>query len=202
MNKLTAMLAVATVALLLPSPAAAKGPASGTISGPGLGGPIQLARMGEGGSIAALGLVVEHGGFFSAIIEDGRLAAKRPAGDLGPRYTVVYSMGGDGTEQVRQTVYPYARPFPVTYMAAGQTVFGQMKTIGGWYVGNERLLATLVEAGLPRTPPMAAAAPSAVPDDSLDLRQPLVLGAALAAAFALAAASALLLRRRRLVSAR
>jgi hypothetical protein len=73
----------------------------------------------------------------------------RPAGTLGPRYEVVYSVPTPtGRRWVESDVYPYARPRPVTYMKPGQP-FYTMHTYGGWYVAKPGLKRTLIEAGLP-----------------------------------------------------
>ena len=79
---------------------------------------------------------------------------KRPAGDLGPRYTITYTMPGpNGDNELRQDVYPYAKPSPVTHTQAGQRYFGSQRTVGGWYVATSTLKDELVAVGLPASPP-------------------------------------------------
>jgi hypothetical protein len=198
MTKLTAVLAVTAVALVLPVVAAAKGPASGTVSGPGLDGPIQLTGLGEPGSVGTLGRVVEHGGLFAALGGSnwGTLRAEQPTEDLGPRYTASFVMRDRSARTVRQHLYPYAQPSPVTYTPPGQKPFGTMAMGGGWFVADERLKAVLVEAGLPR------AAPATPSDGGFELPQPLLLAAAAVAALLALAGAALLVRRRPLTAAR
>src|SRR5687767_9671388 len=113
---------VLAAALVLPATAAAKGPASGTVTGPGLDGPIQLTGLGEPGSVGTLGRVVEHGGLFAALGGSswGTLLDEQPARELGPRYTARFVMRDRASRTVRQEVYPYARPLPVTYTPPGQ----------------------------------------------------------------------------------
>jgi hypothetical protein len=190
MSKLTTLVALAVLALLLPTAAVGKGPREGTVSGPGLDGPIQLTGLGEPGSSGTLGRVVEHGGLFAALggSEWGTLLAEQPNGDLGPRYTATFVMRDRAARAVRQHLYPYAQPSPVTFTPPGQKPFGTAEMGGGWFVADERLKAALVDAGLPATAP---ATPS---DGTLDVPRPL-LAAAAAALLALAGA-ALLARRR------
>jgi hypothetical protein len=105
--------------------------------------------------------LAESAGFFPAAFgqEPNPMLAGRPAGDLGPRYVIEYRVPGpNNTEDlIVQDVYPYATPAAVTYMEPGQTLFGTQATRGGWFAASSYstrpLLAVLVEAGLPRTPP-------------------------------------------------
>ena len=80
---------------------------------------------------------------------------ERPAGDLGPKYTVTYVMPGPNNEvdHLVQDVYPYAERDPVTYVAPGQRFFGTERTRGGWYVSTTALKDILVAAGLPPNAP-------------------------------------------------
>ncbi len=79
----------------------------------------------------------------------------RPQGALGPRYVITYAMPGpSGVDELRQDLYPYAEPSPVTYMAPGQSFFGTGKTVGGWYVASTTLKDDLVALGLPKTAPV------------------------------------------------
>jgi hypothetical protein len=179
------------LALLIPAAAAAKGPASGTVAGPGLDGPVQLTGLGEPGSVGTLGRVVEQGGLFAALggSEWGSLRDERPAGELGPRYIATFVMRDQASRTVRQHLYPYARPLPVTYTPQDQKPFGTTAMGGGWYVADARLLETLVEAGLPRGAP-------ATPGDGFELPRPVVFAPALALALGIAAAAFVLMRRR------
>jgi hypothetical protein len=193
-----AVLILAITVLALPAAALAKGPSAATIDGPGVGG-------GGGSDITITGCcapetatmkLAEQAGFFPAAFarQPDPMLDKRPRGDLGPRYTITYSVPGAefGTDEIRQDVYPYAMPGPVTYMAPGQKLFGS-STRGGWFRADARLKKTLVEAGLPRT---ASAALSG--DDPF----PLDVVALYAAGLALVAATLVLLRRRMRPAAR
>jgi hypothetical protein len=73
---------------------------------------------------------------------------------LGPRYVVTYVVPGpEGVEDVlRQYLYPYAAPGPVSYMPPGQKFFGWRETAGGWFVAPARYKSELVAAGLPARP--------------------------------------------------
>jgi hypothetical protein len=183
---------VLVAALVLPASAAAKGPASGTVTGPGLDGPIELTGLGEPGSVGTLGRVVEHGGLFAALggSDWGTLLPRQPTSDLGPRYTAEFVMRDRAGRVVRQHLYPYAHPSPLTYTPPGQKPFGTATMGGGWYVADDRLKATLLEAGLPTTAPPTAS------DSAFELPPPALLGSAILAALGLVTAAAVLLRRR------
>ena len=148
---------VAALALVLVSGAAAKGPSVATISGPGLASPVTISGIGEGDSSTDLGLLVAEGGFFAQVFgqSPSPLLRKLPS-ELGPRYTVTYTVPGGLTEStLRQELYPYASGAPVTFMPPNQRFWETQWTLGGWYRGTLRLKSMLVHAGLP-----AAAAPS------------------------------------------
>ena len=147
----------ALAALVATAPAAAKGPSTASLSGPGLARAVPNNGDGESGPGTPLGSLVELGGFFPQMfleVPDPTIRT-RPAGDLGPRYRVVYGVpGSDGTSTVVQDVYPYAKT-PVTYMTPDQRFWGSNRTHGGWFVAGPGLKATLVAAGLPESPPAA-----------------------------------------------
>jgi hypothetical protein len=167
---------VLAAALAVPAAAAAKGPESASIEGPG--GSIAVSGDGEGGAGTPLGNLVENGGFFPAVFarSPDPMLARRPSGDLGPRYTVTYVVPGPGGDsRIEQDVYPYAQPTAVTYMRPGQRFWGGEQTHGGWYVATGDLTTSV---GLPETPPTGRGSG----------RWPWA-GGALAAAVALAAAA-------------
>jgi hypothetical protein len=165
-------LILAIAALSLPPAALSKGPSGALISGPGAGG------RGGGGDLTSTGCctpesptmtLAEHAGFFLAVFpqEPNPMLASRPKGDLGPRYTITYTVPGPSNEtwRIRQDVYPYATPAPVTYMEPGQEVFEIVGgTRGGWFRADPRLKETLVSAGLPANAP--ASSPAASSDAS------------------------------------
>lgn len=181
------MLIFAIAALALPSAALAKGPSAATMEGPGGGAGISFG--GDEGS-GPLGQLTEQAGFFPAVFgqEPNPMLAGRPKGDLGPKYTITYTVPGGGDEfTVRQDVYPYADPSPVTYLAPGQKVF-DLTTRGGWFQAGPDLKTTLVSAGLPASPRAASSS-----DDS---SFPTTTVGLLALALLLVLSTGLLLRRR------
>ena len=154
--------AILAAALVLPSLAAAKGPESASLSGPGLGRSLAVRGQGEMGPGTPLGALVDLGGFFPQMFgqtPDTTVKAK-PKGTLGKRYTIVYVVPGPNgiRSRVVQSVYPYAKPVPVTYMKPGQKFWESDRTYGGWYVASADLKSTLVRAGLPAKPPSQASA--------------------------------------------
>ncbi len=150
--------AIGLLALLLPAAGLAKGASEATISGPGLGDGITLAGEGRPGGDQLM-QIAQDGGFFSAVFltTPNPMLAERPAGTLGPKYAIVYTMPGPNGEsdQIRQDVYPYATPEPLTYVEPGQGFFTTETTVGGWYVAGSILRDDLVAVGLPETPPAA-----------------------------------------------
>jgi hypothetical protein len=148
------LVSAALVALALPALAAAKGPVSASISGPALDGPLVVDGNGEMPG-TALGTLANASGFFPQMFgqtPDPTLAA-RPSRALGPRYKVVYIVPGPNHTQSRvvQFVYPYAKPFAVTYMRPGQPFWDVETTHGGWYRARAGLKRMLIRAGLPAT---------------------------------------------------
>jgi hypothetical protein len=151
MFRLTILLVLA--ALVVPAAASAKGPTEATISGPGFNKTIDV--LGDGSGPGAGGDLTEESGFFPGAYGQSPdpMRHRRPAGSLGPRYTIVWKVpAGEGvTSRIRQDLYPYARGGAVTYMKPGQPIFG-MTTPGGWYA-NPELKRTLISVGLPRVAP-------------------------------------------------
>jgi hypothetical protein len=135
-------IAATLLALVLPAAAAAKGPASAFISGPGLERALAINGNGEGPG-TSLGTLATASGFFPQMFgqsPDPTLAS-RPVGTLGLRYRVVYVVPGPNNIQSRvvQYVYPYAKPFVLTYMRPGQRFWDAESAHGGWYRASPAL---------------------------------------------------------------
>jgi hypothetical protein len=152
---------------LAAAPAAwAKGATQALITGPGLSQPITLApSMSSGQSIyPQLEKLAESSGFYQGmwggrVRGAGRVLADPPAGGLGPRYTITYTMMPvrGKTDEIVQYVYPYAEPRPVTFMPPGQTYWGKDSTVGAWYqAAHVDLKQMLVSLGLPAAAPTTA----------------------------------------------
>jgi LPXTG-motif cell wall-anchored protein len=136
-----------------------------------------------------LGQLTMQAGFFPAAFGQSPdpMLHKRPAGPLGPRLLIHYTVpGGEGqTFSIDQAVYPYAKGGALTYMKPNQPIFG-MATIGGWYRAYG-LKRTLVAQGVPARVPNARSSKSNLA---------LLAGIGIPGALALAGAG-LFLRRRR-----
>ena len=148
----------ALAALVAIAPAAAKGPSTASLTGPGLDHAIPVNGEGESGTGTPLGSLVELGGFFPQMFQQfpDSTTRTRPSGDLGPKYRMVYRVPGPGgISTVVQDVYPYAKT-PVTYMRPNERFWGGNRTHGGWFVAGPGLKVTLVAAGLPESPPPPA----------------------------------------------
>jgi hypothetical protein len=181
-------LALAIVALALPGSALGKGPTAATMDGPG-GGNITFGGDGEAMG-TELGNLSQQSGFMSAVFRQvpDPMLDTRPKGNLGPKYTMSWTVPGPSNDvfTIRQDVYPYADPSPVTYLAPGQKIF-EMETRGGWFQAGPELKETLVSAGLPATASVASSGGSSFPTVAVSL---LVL------TLLLVSATAVLLRRR------
>ncbi|MFL5944021.1 MAG: hypothetical protein ACJ74C_01080 [Gaiellaceae bacterium] len=143
---------VAALALVLAGGAAAKGPSAATIAGPGLVFPVTIDGIAEGDTSTPLGLLVVDGGFFPEVFgQSPSPLLRQPPSELGPRYTVTYTVPGPAVSTLEQELYPYAAAGPATHMQAGQRFWETQRTLGGWYRGTPRLKSMLVRAGLPAT---------------------------------------------------
>jgi hypothetical protein len=139
----------------------AKGAESAKVDGPGLNAGITITGgpgSGEPGSGSALGTLADLSGFFAAAFGQAPdpMVAKQPKTTyLGPKYTVAYVMPGPNgvRSTLKQDVYPYAKPDPLTYMQPGQRFFGDQRTRGGWFIAPMQLKQTLVGIGLPASAP-------------------------------------------------
>jgi hypothetical protein len=165
MKKVTLIpLTIMLLSALCPAVALGKGASKAEITGPGLGNPVFLAGEGQAGG-KRLMHIAEAAGFFPATFGQSPdpMLESRPAGDLGQRYRITYLMPGPNNEldEIRQDVYPYAEPTPVSYTPPGQPFFGSEQTRGGWYVASTSFLKdALIQAGLPET---QAGLPEGVP---------------------------------------
>jgi hypothetical protein len=150
---------VAAVGLTAAGAAQAKGPDQAKVSGPGLKKTVIL-KGAEDNMDEPLTRFAGAAGFFPQAygqIPD-TTTRSRPNGKLGPKYTVVYRVPGpdSGPATLRQYVYPYAKPDPVTYMKPGQKFFNGMETHGGWYVSTADVQEVLGARGLPAKAPKVA----------------------------------------------
>jgi len=147
------ILAAALAGLLVPAPALAKEPSSASISGAGFRKTLVAPENWQFSS-TMLARLTEESGFFPAAVGQSPdpMLRGRPAGELGPRYTIVWTIPAPGhRHRVRQDLYPYAAGGALTYMKPGQAIF-EMRTLGGWYRAYG-LKRTLMELGLPANAP-------------------------------------------------
>jgi hypothetical protein len=154
-TRLFLLLGILVTAALLPAPALGKEVKSVTITGPGLNDEITLRGGGEVESTVA-GNFAMLSGFFPELFDTSPdpTLERKPDGPLGPKFQATYEFPNPETGELArivQDVYPYAKPYPVTYIAAGREVWTGEDAHGGWYVTSADLKASLVKAGLPRT---------------------------------------------------
>ena len=177
-------------ALLVPAVASAKGPTAASISGPEFAKKLAIRYDGAGSGPG--GLLTEQSGLFPAVFGQSPdpMLHRRPAGPLGPRYRIVWTVPGGRDFILRQDLYPYARGGAVTYMKPGQPIF-DTTTRGGWY-RNPELKRTLVRMGFP-----ARAAVTSSSRGGGGTNYALVAGIGIPGALALAGAAFFVARRRR-----
>jgi len=200
------MLVVVGVTLAFGGTAQAKGPTGAEITGEGITNPIAVTRDFFSANL------VEETGLYAAVFgqEPNSMLAVAPGGDLGPRFTIAWSLpwsdGGPSTfDQIDQDVYLYADGGPVVYTAPGQTFYGSERTLGGWFRAPATLVARMQTLGVPQLDaiappaPRAAVAPRAEATASAGL--PLLpIGASLGLVFVATALVLILWRRRTMTS--
>lgn len=159
------LVAISTVVIARPASAKAD-IAEANITGPGLGGGIQIeASETEGLWESGIDVV---GGLDDTRADSVEELGLSPA-DLGPRYLVTYRFYGD--DLIRQELFPYAKDGPVTYTPPGQEVTAgiSMQITAGWFQSSLGFLQYLVDQGLPESNPVASvatgeAAPGTAPE--------------------------------------
>jgi hypothetical protein len=142
---------IVLIVLALPGTALAKGPAKASVAGPGI---TTITISGAEGSATPFWRFVEATGWFEAAYGP-RLPETPPTGELGPKYTITWAV--PSSDSLRQDIYPYAKPYPLTYMPSDQKIWGT-PVKGGWFVGRAKLEKALARIGLPAEPPPAPAA--------------------------------------------
>jgi len=196
MKALSVLALVAVGALVAASTALGKGATQATISGPGLKGGGIVLKSDNGGdpsSGSRLGQLADASGFFPAVFDQAPdpMLRERPKGTLGPKYTAVYVMPGPGgsTSTIRQDIYPYAKPYALSYTKPGQPFFDRGQgTHGGWFMTTSALRTVLA---LPSQPPVVE------PGDGSGWLRWIALAITVAAALALLGVGSLIALRRR-----
>jgi hypothetical protein len=196
MKRLLILAAVGAVALAAASAALGKGATQTTIKGPGLKKGGLVLRSDSGGdptSGSKLGRLADAAGFFPAVFDQAPdpMLRERPQGNLGPKYTAEYLMPGPNgtTSTIRQDLYPYAKPYALSYTKPGQPFFDRGQgTHGGWFMTTSAMRTVL---GLPEQPP------GPIPGDGSGWVRWFAVAIAIATGLAVVAALSLLVQRRR-----
>lgn len=146
---------IVLVALVLPATAAAKGPSKAAIAGAGI---TTIRISGAEGSSTPFWRLVEATGWFEAAWgSPSHLPQAKPQAELGPKYTITWTV--PSSNKLYQDVYPYAKPYPVTFMPRGQELY-DTPVKGGWFVGGANLGKILERLGVPAEPPQAPPSPA------------------------------------------
>jgi hypothetical protein len=196
MKRLLCIVVAAAAALTVTATALAKGATQATIKGPGLEKGGLVLRSDSGGdptSGSRLGRLADAAGFFPAVFDQAPdpMLRERPQGSLGPKYTAEYVMPGPNgtTSTIRQDLYPYAKPYALSYTKPGQPFFDRGQgTHGGWFMTTSAVRTVL---GLPAEPPVAS------PGDGSGWLRWVAIAITIAAGLGLVAALSLLVQRRR-----
>lgn len=147
---------LAIITLLLYSfidPVAAKGPQSAIITGPGIDRPIELIdRTVENNPDLVVRLMEQTGLWFAT--GDLPLPLEKPAGDLGPAYTLSWINSGPPDKSVdertiRQLLYLDAENGPLIHTPAQESLQGWGPGVIGWFAAPSGLRDTLAELGVP-----------------------------------------------------
>jgi hypothetical protein len=197
MRNLLFIICVAVLSVVVAAPSAfGKGATQATIKGPGLkkGGLVLGSdNGGDPTSGSRLGRLADAAGFFPAVFDQAPdpMLRERPKGNLGPKYTAAYVMPGPNgtTSTIRQDLYPYAKPYALSYTKPGQPFFERGQgTHGGWFMTTSAVRTVL---DLPAQPPGAS------PGDGSGWLRWVAIAITIAAGLALVAALSLLVQRRR-----
>jgi hypothetical protein len=218
LRRLTAVAALAAAmsiaaAIMLATPALAKGPSQVRISGPGLAHAIVVSGNGEPGQAGRLSTLAVQTGLFTVMFgavasvtpqAPRQLRNSPPNASLGPRYTIIYTVpgvtprAGEQFGRIRQDLYPRAAGGLLVYTPRGQNGFGGPLPVTGWLRASPRLLRTLGQLGI--SPPAGTPAPAAHPVAAQQAGSkglPWLIASAAAIAAAALTGAVLLLRRRK-----
>ena len=149
---LTIVTGLVALAVAVPGIASAKGPTDARVDGPELAEPIAMTW--DEGDDLRLTALIDASGFWKL----AEPAAKSgPAGDLGSRYVITFSVYSDDgtTTQVALHAYPFAQPDPWVYVPAGQNAFPMGALPEGWRPAIDALTTWFVGAGVSRVVPAA-----------------------------------------------
>lgn len=135
------------------NPAFAKGPESAIITGPGIDQPIELIDIANRDLVARL---MEQTGLWYAT-GDLPQPIDKPAGDLGPSYTLTWINSGPpgaslDERTIRQEIYLEAENGPVIHTPDQEPLQGWGPERIGWFAAPSGLRDTLTKLGAPISP--------------------------------------------------
>jgi hypothetical protein len=211
---ITALAAAMSIAaaIMLATPAVAKGPSQARISGPGLAHAIVVSGNGEPGQPGMLGTLAVQTGLFTVLFGANagvlpqmprQLRTPPSKASLGPQYTIIYTVPGvtprpgEQAGRIRQDLYPRAAGGPLVYAPPGQHGFGGMLPVTGWLRASPRLLRALAQLGIPRPALQAPAAHPVATQQAGSRALPWLIAAAAAIVATALAGTVLALRHRK-----
>lgn len=145
---IAATIVAATIVFTASSALAKGGPESATVSGPGIGRPIELDTVSAG----LVGRAMEQTGLWWAEAGDLPLPLEEPPDLRGPGYTLTWVRYGDPRESVdertiRQVIYPFAEGGVVIHNPI-QEGLRHSRSLIGWFE-LPQLRETLADLGIP-----------------------------------------------------
>lgn len=160
------LLSFAALLFVFVGAAAAKGPESVTINGPGIEQPLELT---DHDNWEPLRLLMEQTGLWYAF-GDLPTPIEKPTGDLGPAYTLTWINSGPPHKSVQertmvQRLYLHAESGPIIHTPAQEGLKDWGQGVIGWFAAPDGFVDTLVELGAPvasQGPPVAPALPASI----------------------------------------
>lgn len=165
MRRSGAVLAIAIIVAaswIVAGPASAKGPVvvEATITGPGIEAPIVLTDpdgpvgLNNTADARRLGLLAEQTGIYDRIFGSEGVTAREPTGELGERFTIIWTLAMPGVEGGAPRVfvsdlYPYADGGPVSFTHAAGFEMAGITAEEGWHHAPPALVENLEAWGLP-----------------------------------------------------
>lgn len=154
-RRLIVVFVTSAIVVAIGGTALAKGPASATITGPGIDQPIEVIDadyFDSDYSDHVKELMQQTGLWFGA--SGGTRIPAEPAGDLGPAYTLTWinSSGARGSVEertIRQLLYLHAEGGPVIHTPPQVGLEGWGPDVIGWFTAPDGLRDTLAALGVP-----------------------------------------------------
>jgi hypothetical protein len=138
-------------AIVVSSPAWAKGPVAVEIAGPGLDEPLVLDVNSAERQLEAMWALAEQVQLYTP----AGTAARPQTGDFGTAYRLTWHMSEADGDRILQDVYPFAAGGPVVHTLPGSTSWQELVP-AGWAAASAGLPEALTRLGVPLSQPAQA----------------------------------------------